>query len=252
MEVFSDYAYYYNAFYKDKDYHAEAVQIDQLIKKYSNDVNRIISFGCGTGKHDFELNKCGYSMSGIDMSEGMINVARKSALEQGINENFDVADIRYYEASEKYDAVISLFHVISYQTSNEDLLNAFKAARNCLSQGGLFIFDAWYGPGVLSDKPSVRIKEVEDDKYRLVRLARPVMHDQENIVDVNYEVLVIDKATTTTKEIKEVHNMRYLFKPEIDNLLKQAGFELVDVCDCKDLQETSYDSWTAYFVAKAI
>ena len=34
MEVFKDYAYYYNAFYRDKDYASEAAQVDVLLKKY--------------------------------------------------------------------------------------------------------------------------------------------------------------------------------------------------------------------------
>lgn len=37
MEVFQNYAYYYNAFYKDKDYNAEAKQIDALLKKYGGE-----------------------------------------------------------------------------------------------------------------------------------------------------------------------------------------------------------------------
>ena len=252
MEVFSDYAYYYNAFYKDKDYRREAEQIDQLFKKYSDSVKNVISFGCGTGKHDFELNQLGYILSGIDMSDTMIEVARKSALEKNVSEEFEVSDIRNYEPNKQYDAVISLFHVMSYQTSNKDLICAMGSARKCLNQGGLFIFDAWYGPGVLSDKPSVRVKEVEDEKYKLVRMARPVMHDQTNVVDVNYDVLVINKATMVTQKINEVHNMRYLFKPEVESYLQQTGFELVDILDCSNLNKTNFDSWTAYFIAKAI
>ena len=42
METFQDYAYYYNAFYKDKDYVTEAKQIDGLIKKYAEGVRSII------------------------------------------------------------------------------------------------------------------------------------------------------------------------------------------------------------------
>ena len=33
MEVFKDYAYYYNAFYQDKDYRAEALQVDSPVSK---------------------------------------------------------------------------------------------------------------------------------------------------------------------------------------------------------------------------
>lgn len=155
----------------------------------------------------------------------------------------------------KCDAVISLFHVMSYQNTNEDILNVFKSARKLLngkaSGGGYFLFDVWYGPGVLSDKPCVRVKEIEDGENKLIRIARPVMHDKENVIDVNYEVLIINKGSSRVQTINEVHSMRYFFKPELEFLLKEAGFELLDCIDCQTLHETGYDSWTSYFIAEA-
>ncbi len=50
MEAFNNYAYYYNSFYKDKDYKAEAIVVDKLLKCYGGDIRNIISFGCGTGR----------------------------------------------------------------------------------------------------------------------------------------------------------------------------------------------------------
>ena len=93
---------------------------------------------------------------------------------------------------------------------------------------------------------------MEDGKNKLLRIARPVMYDRKNLVDVCYEVFVIDKETGSTKTINEVHNMRYFFRPEIEFLLKEAGFELIDNLDCVTLKETSFNSWTSYFIAKAI
>lgn len=252
METFQDYAYYYNAFYRDKDYAMEARQVDELIKKYGNRVQTVINYGCGTGKHDVELSKLGYSCTGIDLSQTMIEVAKQNSKEIVNQIDFSVADIRTYEPSKKYDAVISLFHVMSYQNSNEDILAAFQSARKALNKGGTFLFDVWYGSGVLSDKPEVRVKEVEDNKYKLIRIARPVMHDKTNVVDVCYEVLVIDKESNETKTIREVHNMRYFFRPEIEYFLQETGFELVDSLDCQTLDKTNFDSWTSYFVAKAV
>lgn len=251
METFQDYAYYYNAFYKDKDYKAEAKQIDILLKKYGKNMHSVINYGCGTGMHDRELMSLGYSCTGIDLSQTMIEVAKKNDV--GIEESIDfsVADIRTYEPTKKYDAVISLFHVMSYQNSNEDILAAFQSARKALNKGGVFLFDVWYGPGVLSDKPVVRVKEVEDEKYKLIRIARPIMHDKTNVVDVCYEVLVVDKVTNEARTINEIHSMRYFFRPELELLLKEAGFELVDNVDCNTLEETDYSSWTSYFVARA-
>lgn len=252
MEVFQDYAYYYNAFYQDKDYAAESGQVDTLLHRYGGDIKKIINYGCGTGRHDIELSKLGYDCAGIDMSSLMIEIAKENSRNMQTEIAFSTADIRAYEPDERFDAVISLFHVMSYQNSNEDILAAFRSARKALDAGGLFLFDLWYGPGVLSDRPVVRVKEVQDDKYKLVRIARPVMHDKENVVDVCYEVLVIDKESGNTKTINEVHHMRYFFRPELEFYLQETGFKLLDNIDCQTLEETDYQSWTSYFVAKAV
>lgn len=252
MEAFQDYAYYYNAFYQDKDYVAESRQVDTLLKRYGNDIKKIINYGCGTGRHDIELSKLGYDCTGIDMSPLMIDIARENSRSMNVGIDFSVADIRTYEPEDKYDAVISLFHVMSYQNSNEDILNAFRSARKALDDGGLFLFDLWYGPGVLSDPPVVRVKEVEDDTFKLARIARPVMHDRTNVVDVCYEVLVIEKETGCTKTINETHHMRYFFRPELEFYLKESGFELIDNLDCVTLGETGYGSWTSYFATRAV
>lgn len=253
MEAFRDYAYYYNAFYKDKNYRAEAGQVDALLKKYSGgSMRKIINYGCGTGGHDVELSKLGYRCTGIDISPFMIDMAKENGRNERMDIRFSVADIRSYVPDEKYDAVVSLFHVMSYQNGNDDVMSAFRSARKALDKGGVFLFDAWYGPGVLSDRPVVRVKETEDETYRLIRIARPVMHDRTNTVDVCYEVLAIDKGTGVTTTISEVHSMRYFFRPELEFYLKQTGFELVDNLDCGTLGETGFESWTSYFAARAV
>lgn len=194
----------------------------------------------------------GYVCTGIDLSKTMIDIAKKNS--QTVNEkiNFSTADIRTYIPKAKYDAVISLFHVMSYQNRNDDVIGTFHSARKALEKGGVFVFDTWYGPGVLSDRPIVRAKEVEDEQYKLIRIARPIMYDATDVVDVCYEILVIDKKTTETKVIEETHSMRYFFRPEIELFLQWTGFELIDSFDCKTLSKTSYNSWTSYSVAKAI
>lgn len=250
MEVFKNYAYYYNTFNKDKDYKKEAKQIDNLIKKYGNNIFKILDFGCGTGKHDIELKKLGYHCTGIDLSPEMIKIANNDLGKKDIN--FFVEDIRKFRTKETYDAVISLFHVMSYQNKNQDILSAFTSARKAVKKDGLFIFDVWYGPGVLSDRPCVRVKELEDAENKLVRIARPVMHDKENVVNVCYDILIINKNTSLANIIQEEHNMRYFFRPELEFLLNNTGFQLITNLDCKTLGKTDYNSWTSYFIAKAI
>lgn len=252
MEIFQDYAYYYNKFYENKDYREEAKHIDFFLKKYGENIHKLIDFGCGTGRHDIELVKMGYQCEGIDISPLMIKIAKENIREDGLNIKFSVANIQNYFSNSQYDAVISLFHVLSYQNENEDIMATFSSARKVLKKGGIFLFDSWYGPGVLSDKPAVRVKEIADDDVKLIRIAKPDMNDKKNLVSVNYEVLVVDHNTGITKVINEIHNMRYFFRPELEFLLHESGFELIDNFDCSTLGETDFNSWTSYFVAKAI
>ena len=253
QKVFDAYSLYYNAFYEDKDYISEAETIKKLLERYSGkNIKSVIDLGCGTGKHDTLLHNSWKSVQidGVDLSEGMIEKAIENA--KGTNINYTVGDIRFFRNDKKYDVAMSLFHVMSYQNTNDDILNSFKTARTLLSENGLFLFDSWYGPGVLTDKPSVRVKKAFMDGKELVRIAKPTMHESENIVDVNYEVIIIDGNNKEIDRITEVHSMRYFFKPEIENYLNIAGFELLDCLDCRSLGQTSFDSWTAYFVARAV
>lgn len=252
METFQDYAYYYNLFYGDKNYKKEAESIYILLNKYtSKKINNILNIGCGTGRHDVELARLGYTMHGIDISENMISIANKnlpSDLQSKIS--YEIGDAKQYDTEIMYDAVISLFHVISYQNENRDVIDFMKTAGKCLNSGALFLFDLWYGPGVLSDKPSVRIREVGDERNHVIRLAQPVNHILNNTVDVNYNVLVIDKETSAVSELRETHSMRYFFTPEVRYYLDNSGFELIDCIDCETLGDVTFDSWTAYFIAR--
>lgn len=67
-------------------------------------------FGCGTERHDRCLEKLGYRIHGIDLSEKMVKEAKSATT----TIDYEVGDVRNYITEQKYDAVISLFHVMSY------------------------------------------------------------------------------------------------------------------------------------------
>ncbi|MBI2966754.1 MAG: hypothetical protein HYY40_02940 [Bacteroidetes bacterium] len=68
MNPFSNYALYYDLLYSDKDYNAESIYIDGLLKKYAPAAKNLLSLGCGTGKHEVILARNGFSVTGIDRS----------------------------------------------------------------------------------------------------------------------------------------------------------------------------------------
>lgn len=80
----------------------------------------------------------GYLRYIIDMSPLMIDIAKENSRNMNADIDFSVVNIRSYEPKNKYDAAISLFHVMSYQNTNEDILAAFRGARKALDDGGTF------------------------------------------------------------------------------------------------------------------
>ena len=134
--VFDAYSAYYDLPYQDKDYVAEVAYVDALLKNHGKDVSELLEFGSGTGIHGKLLAEKNYKVTGIELSQQMVDKVEKAkgfSCQQG--------DIRNVKLDRTFDAVLSLFHVMSYQTSNADIKAAMLNAAEHLSSGGLFVFD---------------------------------------------------------------------------------------------------------------
>jgi len=114
----------------------------------------------------------------------------------------------------------------------------------------VFIFDCWYGPAVLTDRPVVRTKRLENDRIELVRTAEPVLYPNENTVAVKYRMEVREKGSTKVEEIIETHKMRYWFMPEIVSKLRNGGFEVFETGEWMTRKQPGFESWSVYFVAE--
>jgi SAM-dependent methyltransferase len=164
--------------------------------------------------------------------------------------DFLQGDVRSLRLGEKFNCILSLFHVMSYMAGNVDLQQAFQTVLHHLAPGGICIFDCWYGPAVLHLRPSVRVKELENEELSILRVADPAMRPNENAVDVNYTLWVRNRATDALEIVKETHRMRYLFRPEIDLLLERVGLRILEAREWMTGREPGLDTWGVYFVVQ--
>jgi hypothetical protein len=70
-------------------------------------------------------------------------------------------------------------------------------------------------------------------------------------VDVNYHVFIRNLDTYAISELKEIHAMRYFFKPEIDRIASNAGFQCLNVEEWLTGKATGCETWGVCFVLKA-
>jgi predicted regulator of amino acid metabolism with ACT domain len=177
----------------------------------------------------------------------MVNIAEQKQIRNFIPIQGDITNIN---VSEKFDAVISLFHVISYLTTSSDLINCLTGVSKALHNQGIFIFDVWYTPAVYFQKPEVRIKRLENEEISVIRIAEPVLHVNRNLVDVNYEIVIKEKGKNDIEFFKERHPMRHFSIPEIELLAQHCGFELIGAEEFLSACSPSETTWGVCFMLR--
>jgi SAM-dependent methyltransferase len=256
MNVFGDFAEYYDLFYREKDYAAEAAFVAGLLRRNSPGACTLLELGCGTARHAVELVNLGFTIHGIDRSVEMVKRAQAAAalLPAEARDLLTAAtgDVTSYAPDRIYDAVISLFHVINYQVTRPALEGMFRTARSAVDRGGLFVFDYWYGPAVLTDPPATRIRRMKTGEFEVTRLAEPRTHPNRNMVDVGYTLFVLDRSSGAAKVYEEIHSMRYLFLPELQAFAEDSGFEIIGTGAWLSTEPLSQKTWLGWAVARAV
>lgn len=250
MTVFGTvYADAYDELYRDKDYAAECDLLERVFQHAdAGPVKRVLDLGCGTGGHASVLAERGYDVVGVDRSAEMLDRARQ----RGSGARYVQSDITAIHLDETFDAALIMFAVLGYLTRNSDVQAALSGARRHLRSGGVLFFDVWYGPAVLAQRPSERVKVLDTpDAGSLIRAASSELQTRLNVCTVTYRLWRIHDRQVTG-EVSEQHAMRYFFEPELEAMLNQAGFDLLCIGGFPDLEvEPSEQTWNVAVVARA-
>jgi SAM-dependent methyltransferase len=235
----------YDLLYRDRPADVEARYVASLLERFGGSIRGLLDLGCGTGRHARHLLELGFDVVGVERSEQMASRAR-------LIEHLSVStgDVRHVRLGRRFDAVLALFHVVSYQRTVQDLLDMFVTAADHLEPGGLFVFDTWSTPAVLSQRPEVRVREVSDGAIEVRRTARPVEDVRASRVDVHYEVEVTDRSKGTVESFTELHSMRHLTEAEVELLARASGFEVLHAEEFLTGAEPSAETWGVCFVLR--
>jgi len=251
LTEFVEYAPWYDLIYEDKDYVAEAAFVEQQLHRHGAGSGTLLDLGCGTGMHAIEFARRGWIVTGIDLSEKMIDRA-KARLSHSLRVSFRQGDVCRAGGERDFDAVISLFHVASYQTSTSRLESMIATARAALKPGGILLFDYWYGEAVLAQGVQTRVKVIERPPLRLTRIAQPA-HDEANaLVEVKYTLFCEDMVLSTIKRVEETHLLRYWFPLEVDSSLRASGLDPVGHYAWLSNDKPDRHNWAAYSVARKL
>lgn len=220
----ADYADLYDATYESKDYEGECDLLERLFEPHGRPT-RVLDLGCGTGGHAVPLARRGFEVVGVDRSPGMLANASRKAAAAGVDIDLVEQDLRHLDVGGGFDAAVMLFAVIGYLVDDDDLQRSLAAVRAHLTPGAAFVFDCWYGPAVLAQRPEQRMKVVELGEKRLLRASNATLDHVTQVCDVSIDLWELE-GTTLVRETHERHGMRFFFRRELELLLRHAGFRL--------------------------
>ncbi|USH00876.1 methyltransferase domain-containing protein [Thermococcus argininiproducens] len=142
-------------FDKESDYYLQEPftkytkeEIEFLLEEFNlPEGAKILDVGCGVGRHSIELAKRGYRVTGIDISQKMLEKAKKWAQKEGVKVEWIKADATRFKRNEEFDAVICLcegaFSLLG--SSDDPIEHDLAILRNIyesLKPGGKFILTA--------------------------------------------------------------------------------------------------------------
>ena len=246
------YAEAYDAIYQDKDYTAECDLVERLFAHAAAPVRDVLDLGCGTGRHAELLVDRGYEVVGVDRSPHMIAQANRRAAQRRSSRSpvYHVGDVRTFRTDRRFDAALMMFAVLGYQLEDDDVHAALRTARVLLRDGGLLLFDCWYGPAVLHQQPTDRTKTVEGSDGRWVRTSTSQLDVQRRRITVRFHV----QRTTGAEErrTEETHCLRFFFGSDIESFLHATGFSLVRIGAMPDFDtDPDETTWNVLVLARA-
>lgn len=99
--------------------------------------SRVVDVCCGSGHVTKEIVRRGYQVTGVDISEGLINLARQQM--PGVD--WQLQDARSFHLKERFRGALSTFDSLNHILTMDDLESVFRSVHKVLEPSGLFVFD---------------------------------------------------------------------------------------------------------------
>jgi len=220
LKNYEVFAKFYDRMASKVKYQKWGEMIASVAKKYHLKNCECLEIACGTGNISAILNRQGFQVTGIDLSQYMLKIA-KTKVPQA---TFIHADIRNFKmrGNKKFKLAISFYDSLNYLLTAADLYSAFRAVSNNLESGAIFLFD-------MNSTEHVEIAST----------FKPVIYeDPEAYIVIRYGkkrklwMLVIDFFIKEKNKIafyREKHFERGYDEKDVTSLLHRTGFELLDV-----------------------
>jgi SAM-dependent methyltransferase len=214
----------YDDFTAHHDYELWLGNLLPELKRHGLRGNRLLDVGCGTGKSFLPMLARGWDVTGCDISESMLEVA-KAKTDGSVS--LATADMRELPMFGEFDLVWCLDDAVNYLLSYEELEQALSGMRANMAPHALLMFDV----NTLQTYRSFFAEDavVERDGRRLIWRGRtPTDAPPGCVAEASFEVEGNEGDELGAIPL-EFHRERHFPKAEVLEALHAAGLECLDV-----------------------
>jgi SAM-dependent methyltransferase len=212
---------YYHILYKHRDHEEARAFIDNLISYFQfSHEDRILDLACGKGRHAIYLNKKGFQVVGLDLSEKNVAYAKRF---ENDRLTFHVHDMRFPWTEEQFDYTLNLFTSFGYFETPGENQQAINAIAEGMKKGDKLLIDFLNPYTVINNLVPDEIKPVNGIDFHIKKYV-----DGEYLVkDIRFD----DKGADFhfQEKVKVIRRRRFL------EYFKNAELEVLDLFGDYDL-----------------
>lgn len=180
-----------------------------------------LDLACGTGTLAYKLTRKNITVSGVDISQEMIEMAISKSHNKQTDPHFFIEDISKFNLKQKFDCVGCFFDSINHLKSKAQIKKAFKCAYKHLTDQGWFVFDMITKIGFENWQD---FYNSVDDQFYVVQEARYI--PEKDYAQVKIEAFINDENLGTV-HLKETFNEIYLPTDLLYDYLAEIGFSRI-------------------------
>lgn len=216
------------------------------IRRHEMRLSTVVDLGCGTGNFSRYLARRGLSVTGIDQSASMLQIAKQKALELPTPVQRSIRyceqDIRELDLQDPVDLITCQFNTINYIGVPDELSSIFKSCRFGLKPEGGLLFDFITGAGATAMNENKKINHGSTTSFWRTR---------------TYPGQKMSRVQITLKENRpggsiqtETHVQRWYSLRFIEDVLARNRFTIVDRFDLEKLTVADHNSYWVQLLAR--
>jgi SAM-dependent methyltransferase len=211
----------------------------------------VLELACGSGRFTVPLAREGIQITGVDISEDMLDLAKRKAFQADVHIRFLQGDMRSFDLREKFKFIFVPAQSLSHLHTREEVESCFSCVRQHLAEDGRFLIEL-FNPSVstLAREPGRRYpvgqyKDPTGDSQ--VFVTEQVRYDSASQVN---HIRWFFRNEASDNEVMLSFEMRQFFPQEIDALLWYNDFLIEHKYGSYNEEEFSSDAWKQLIICR--